>query len=430
MKREACTLMCLCGMSLPAQGIAEIEPNDTRLAANAVTCGAQWHGEFTAPGGDVDVFAVTLASAADLMAATAPGIGAQAGDTYLSLLDAAGNLLQVSDDHPGRGFYSLVERYDLAAGTYYLKVEHFDPLAGTGTYTLDVRCAPPTVLGTPANIFLEAPENNDPRLGGTAAVVTCSARCSGVTFATAGAGDWDAFQVTLAAPAVLRARVDATPFHPYQPRMDDPVLYLLDGGTPAVVLAGPFYGTAPGTCDAAFDLPLGPGTYHAAIRGFSGSTPGSYYLDVFCTSIVQPASLSVNPGGCAGSAGTPTFGVRATNVGPGAPLALERPVFGTTFVLEGQLLPPGTVVFSLTGFQPALFELAPFGAPGCTVNVAPAATLLAGADGAGRVFAALAVPATAALAGTPLSSQLAVLDLTANALGVTTTNSVSSIVGN
>lgn len=411
----------LLAASLTAQQVAEgPEPNDSTTTATVLTVGAEVLGTLATPG-DTDWYRVTLTGTSDLHARTTPGLGAEAGDTTLALYDATGGWLADADDGVGMAWYAELLMPRLAAGTYYLAVGG-GTHAVAGSYALDVRRATSQTLSAPGSTVVESAENNDPRSGGTATAVFGGARCSGAISTTGPAGDWDFYRLVLLNDTYLQVRVDATPAHPVTPRMDDPLLYLFDGSASPQLLAGPYASSNFGVWDAALDAALPAGIYHLAIRGWSGSIAGSYYLDVHTSTLARAAVFA---GGCGGR----HLDVATTGVGPGAPLRLERPTIGTTWSLRGSSLGAGGFAFHAFGFQSTAIDLTTLGAPGCTLEVVWVDALLGIADALGDAAFALALPENPAVLGTQLTSQLAVLDLS-NPLGFTFSNRVEALVGN
>lgn len=402
-----------------AQRVAEgPEPNSSIATATVLPLGREAFGVLAA--GDSDWYRVTLVVPTDLRAETGPGYGPQVGDTWLVLLDAAGSPLRADDDGVGAGFYSRLDCPGLAAGTYYLAVEAGSQALANGSYSLDVRGAQPVNLTAPP-VVAEAAENNDPRQGGVATTVALPARCNGLVSSIGAGGDWDFWRFQLATESFVRARVDATAAQPLAPHLDDPVLYLFDGGAPPALLMGPVHGSNFGVWDAALDARLAPGTYQIAVRGQAGSIAGHYYLDLLRS---DAASVVVHAGGCGGR----VLDVATTSTGPAAPLRTERPTIGTTWCVRGAGLGANGFVFHVVGFAATFVDLTPFGAPGCALEVVYVDTPLQLADGTGATTFAVTLPEDPALLGATLESQLAVFDLS-NALGITLSNRVSALLG-
>lgn len=416
-----CLVLLAFGPWLPCQRIAEgVEPNQTTATATTLPCGAEGAG-LLGSAVDVDWWRLTIAVPTDVSIETLPGPGTQIGDTVLSLLDATGAPLRVNDNGVGSGYYSRLLAAGLAAGTYYVAVERGAAAAGSGTYELDVRCAVPGTFAVPPTVA-EGAENNDPRSGGTPTTIAPDARCSGTLASTGSGGDWDFWRFTLTEASFVQATVDATPSHPNPPVADDLVLYLFDNGAPPTMLASSVTGTDYGTWNAELGVWLGPGTYQIAVRGWRGSVAGKYWLDV---RRLLGARTTTNSNGCAGR----LLDVLRTNSGPGAPLALERPVIGRTYVLQGTGLGAGLIGIHLFGIVPASLDLGPFGAVGCTLGLSWIDLLAFVTDGAGAATIVLTLGEDPSLLGLPLETQVLMLD-GSNALGMTLSNTVSAVMGN
>lgn len=408
-------------MALVAQQVLEgAEPNSTLATATTLACGAEAIGVLTSAA-DVDWYKVTLTATSDLRIATGPGASAQIGDTTLTLLDGTGAPLLFNDDGVRCGNWSQLVCRNLVAGTYGIAVERGPLGAASGSYALDVRCLVPASVVAPA-IVNEGVENNDPRTGGTATVVTLPARCNGQVSTVGTAGDWDFWRFTLANETFVQLRVSGTATHPQTPRLDDPVVYVYDTAVPPNVVAGPLFGSDFAVYDAAFDVRLPPGSYQVAIRGWVGSTAGRYYLDLATSG---GAAVDVGVGGCGGR----VLAVGTSNSGPGAPLAIERPTIGTTWTVVGQSLGANGLAMHVVGFAPVLLDLTPLGAPGCTLEVDYVAVIPQLADALGSARFVTPLAEAPSLLGAQLVSQAAVLDFS-NALGVTLSNRVTATVGN
>lgn len=97
--------------------------------------------------GDLDVFRVVLPSAGRLTAYTTGST-----DTYGSLLDGSGAVLESNDDHTERNF--RLER-DVPAGSYFVEVRHYSASSGTGDYVLRVEFAPVTAQSGALQVIIE-----------------------------------------------------------------------------------------------------------------------------------------------------------------------------------------------------------------------------------------------------------------------------------
>lgn len=411
-----CTTAAVIGQQVPEAA----EPNATVATATVLACGREGTGTL-ANATDVDWWKVVVAATADVTIETAPGPSPQIGDTVLTLLDATGAPLRSADNGVAAGLYSRLVVDHLAAGTYFVAVERGASAATTGSYAIDLRCAPPVVLAAPP-IVNESAEPNDPRTGGTPTAITPDVRINGQLTTTGPAGDTDFYRFTLTEPGFVRATVAATATHPQSPIADDLVLYVYDNAVPPQPLASSFAASGFGAFDTELAVWLPAGTFQIAIRGWRNSTAGRYYLDVRKT---IGARAATNVGGCGGR----QLDVLQTNVGPGAPIALERPVVGRTYSLQGSGLGAASLGVHIFGVTPAALDLGGVGAPGCTLRVVWIDLLAFVADAAGNAPIVLVLGEDPTLLGVPLETQVAVLD-GSNPLGFTFSNSVSALIGN
>ncbi|MCA8948081.1 MAG: pre-peptidase C-terminal domain-containing protein [Planctomycetes bacterium] len=411
----------------PAQGVPEAaEPNSSLATATVLAGGQQAFGAISA--GDEDWFALTLTADRDYRIWTGPGSAVEIHDTRVRILAADGMtvLADVDDGSPiTHGDYTLLTG-KLVAGTYYVAVRGHD--AGTtGSYTLDVVLADRGVYERRS--VAEATESNDPRQAygsGTPTVSGHDTRNVG-TITTAGGGasytvpavDYDFYELAVTAPGtfVMETVVGAA-----APALTDSVIFLADAALQEIA----FDDDGGAGLLSRLTAALTPGTYYVVVKGFSSATTGNYELAI--TGPKYVATVAAPAGGCAGSNGTPRLGVRH---GASFGETPERPVLGSTFVLDGTNLPTNTGLFRVIGLLSlaAPYDLGPFGAPGCAVEVAPIDQSIALVDGSGVHFWPLALPANCAYIGMPLEQQLVVYDPGANPLGVTASNRVSSVLG-
>ena len=406
--------------SLIAQRIPEAaEPNATASTATLLATGQEVAGILSSIL-DEDWFRIVLAAPTDLRVQTGPTWGGEIGDTVITLLDASGGPLRANDDGVGTGYYSDLYAKELPAGTYYISVTAGANALATGGYLLDLRAEPTTSPGT-LLVASEGPENNDPRTGGIATNIIVPIRCNGELATTGHAGDWDFWRILSFGDQMLRIRLAGTANHVNTPA-DDVVVYLFDGQTPPVQVAGPFFASDRDTWDHAIDIRITGGLHHLAVRGVEGSQPGSYYVDLATRAV---STATVFAGGCGGR----TLGLPATSLGPGAPLSVESAFLGMSYSVEGSNLGSNGFAFHVVGLAPTFIDLTPFGAVGCALEVVYVATAFQFADVSGRAAWTFAVPDNSSLIGTTLHSQAAVLDLS-NPLGITISNRVATTIGN
>lgn len=422
--------LALLASALAAQGTPEgPEPNDTPATATPLN-GDQAYGDIDTSGTDEDWYRIVLSAATDLYVWTGPGLTGAVGDTRVRVLAADGTtvLIDVDDGNVAtHGFYTVFTLENLAAGTYFVAVRGYDATT-FGSYTLDVIAAPPGTYARTA--VAEAAEPNDPRSFPGVATVSAvntqnagmiSAGVASTSFTEFGA-DYDFFEFTVATSGpILLETVDGAAL----PALLDTVIHLADASFNR--LAFDDDGAGPGSflSRLVYELPAA-GTYYAVVSGYGtgAAGTGNYLLN-----ITRPASsVTVHSGGCMGSAGVPTLESRAVAAGGPRP---EQPVLGSVFYLDGTNLPANAPLFRIIGLVPLAtpVDLAVIGAPGCIVEADPIGTDFGLADGNGVYFSRIATYVDVAMVGLPLEQQLAVLDLPANALGLTLTNRVSAVCG-
>jgi hypothetical protein len=443
--------MPLLGTSLLAQGTSEAaEPNNTTATAAVLAAGAQGFGDIDSSGTDEDWFKVTLAAAGDLKVWAGPGFAGQIGDTRIRVLAADGvtQLVDVDDGNTTtHGFYTTFVQTGLAAGDYYVAVRGYDNTT-FGSYTLDVAYAAPGVYSPvtpPLTPMVEGAENNDPRVAfgsGTATATVAFSENAGFTDVpapTAGSGtgdatvgkDYDFYAVVLGTGShVFRTTRSALATAPV---INDTVLRLYDGALTSIAVNDDFSGAF---SQITYNVTT-PGTYYLCVSGYYGGTSttpstGNYLLDILAPTPALPvgvATTTIQTGGCAGSAGTPALGNRLSSTGTN--VRTERAIQGTASYLDGTSLPAFAPILRVIGLLPLAvpFDLTGLGAPGCQVEVDPLSVDLAFADATGSYFWGFDVPGGIAFIGLPVEQQLAVLDVPANALGLTVSNRVSSVVG-
>ena len=134
------------------------EPDDTQATARPITANGSLYTRNTCPAGDEDWVSFTVNAGSYVIETT--DLGPEA-DTVIELYNAAGARLAFNDDY-GPGEASRIHYVFSSAGTYFLKVRHFNPAKyGTGTeYAIRVNpgtppdptptpTPPPTITPTP-----------------------------------------------------------------------------------------------------------------------------------------------------------------------------------------------------------------------------------------------------------------------------------------
>lgn len=399
----------------PGGGLSRVaeaaEPNGplgigtpTVLPPNAVADGN------TGGNGDTDWFTFTLPFRALIRAETGPGLSGTANaDTVLNLWDQAGANQLATDDDGAPGNYSLLSLV-LPAGTYHLDVQGYGG-TNTGSYTL-------MLLATDLSAALgEGPEpNGDPLNNGAPSVFACDSWGEG-ELNPGGDDDWWLFG--MAQDGFVTVENFGGPLTATSTPIGDPILRLYDSSS---TLLGMDDDSGPNLYSRlAMFLPAG--LYYIEMRGF-GTATGSYALHLACN---HNAQYVAHLGGCRGSNNTsPEFAVRA----------YEVPLLGSTFVAAFHAAPANAAVFGLLGLSrtlaagtlPLPFDLAPFGAPGCRLEVDPLSVQLLFANASGDASWPLSLPYQPAVLGLMFHQQGMVLDPAANALGLTASNSGSGLV--
>lgn len=159
------------------------------------------------------------------------------------------------------------------------------------------------------------------------------------------------------------------------------------------------------------------GSYTGQATGTNGGNT-AFKLKLF----LGDANTQLFGQSCQGSAGIPAFALNGTAQ------------LGTNLDLVCSSAPPSSPVYFMVGFDTHLpffpFDLGFAGASGCTLyhDVTASAGVLT--DPAGTATLTLAIPTAAPIAGIALYASALVLDLGANAAGVTTTNYGRALLGN
>lgn len=417
------------------------EPNNSAATATFLPIGQQAYGILDGSNTDVDWYRITLTSPSDLKVWTAPGALYlyQAQDTVVRLYRGDGVTLvgTVDQGDPMQtGFYAAFTSGNLAAGDYYLAVAG-GPLRQQGYYTIEA-VAGPTGSLVPVRTYgniVERAEQNDPRRPGGIATPTAfntlnvghiSSGGNGTEWENNPNADYDLYQLVVSAPAYVEFELLMTnsPGENQQP-----LFYLLDRLFHPLATSLPV-GSGGIWEQLGFDFQWAD-TFYVAVAGWDVANTGTYALRITgpLAPIVVPSTVTMHPGGCAGSAGVPQLGIFENGTIPFT--YAERPVLGSTFTVTGTNLPVNTALFQILSLVPAStpIDLGLHGAPGCLVEVGTLSIQFATTDIVGQSYWGLPLPFQQNLIGLPLQQQILVLDPAANALGLTTSNRVSSVCG-
>lgn len=420
---------------------SEVEPNDTVATPQVVALPAQIDGNLSGAA-DQDWYQITLATQSGVYIQTTEGTTPWVSQHRVEFYDAAGVLVPTgtlggnATDSSGTTYRTSNIRC-WPAGTYHVVVKNRSTAPTinpnpTGNYRLEIEVLP---MHTGA-IVAEAAEPNN--TVATATPIGFGDRGTGnITISTgADSSDWWG-PITLPTAAVVMYQTTQSGASPLLDstiniRNFDPVTGIL--GAPTASTIGNIL-TTTSHARGTFQFNLTPGTYYLEVLspGTAASQAGDYTLEV-SQIIAAPyvaasyAFATVNTT-CLGSNATrPTITQETTR---------ELPCLGTSFFRKVGSMQPGSAFFLMQGFalqgnsiinsQP--FDLGPLGAPNCLVHVRPDFTPLYIANAAGELEILFSVPGTIALRGLPIFEQAAVLDLPANALGITVSNWARMILG-
>jgi cysteine-rich repeat protein len=136
-----------CSSTCHLELLAETEPNNTPATANGPYTAHALIGAALSPANDVDYFAVQVASVSDIRIETFDGNGPGSCvnlDTVATLYGTDGTTVLATEDDGGIGTCSKIDpKVDtgarhLAPGTYYVKIENFDPANVSPAYRVEI----------------------------------------------------------------------------------------------------------------------------------------------------------------------------------------------------------------------------------------------------------------------------------------------------
>lgn len=407
------------------------EPNGGPSGATPFSCGDQVGGQlgtgdsdwyqFVVPGvpGSQDRSGVVIAVLKD----KDPPLKAFAW----RLLDVNGGVLSPTSVHEPMqgtgtaGTFSL--RRCMQPGTYHVAIDHS---SSTGTYRLDCAVLPMNT-GVPQNEPATTFAPGDWGLG---------------SLANAGEADvWGPIPLFVSSGYLM---VQLRP-NGATGQLTHSAIQLLDGS--GVPFPGAFNEPQPpiaggnhlddsnhargtwrleGNIDSVFVRVSAPGNQTGGYRlevGLCGSQSTSTFVDGAGLQSRRPGSAT-----CLGSNG---LGLHL-----GARSFHEVPVLGTLFCRHVEFALPNTPVVLIQGysdafgsFGPLPFDFSPFGGFGCSLHVDPLALTGYVSDGAGVAEFLQATPPILSLGGAVVYEQVVALDLAANPLGATFSNSIMQRLG-
>jgi hypothetical protein len=144
---------------------------------------------------------------------------------------------------------------------------------------------------------------------------------------------------------------------------------------------------------------------------------------LWTSAIWEPSVVTLGPG-CPGSAGTPDLGA-------------TPPRLGQAMTITGANLVPNQVEWLVQGWSntawfgnPLPFDLAPFGAPGCSLLCSVDGVQYVSSTAAGTMSTSLPIPSTPGMLGATFYLQMSPADAAANSFGRTVTNGLTCVIGN
>ncbi len=414
----------------------EVEPNDGVATAQVVADGAQIDGSLSGPT-DEDWYAVTLATRSGLWFQITEGDTPWVSQHRYEVRDSAGVLLATATygspnaADSGSFTYRSGSLRVWPSGTYHIVVKNRSTAPAinpnpVGRYRFEL-------IVTPMNVGASVPEAAEPNnTVATATPINPGDQGAGnITNTTGGdSSDWWG-PITLTQPSYMVFQTAQGTPSPIQDttiniRAYDPATGAL--GPPSAVTAGNLLDPT-SHARGQFVFNLTPNTYYLEVLspGAAASQAGDYLLEI---GLVAPnpyvaasyAFGTVNASCLGTNAQRPTITVDNTR---------ELPVLGTTFSRKAGSMPPGTPFFLMRGFSntfanggvtPLPYDLAPLGAPNCMIHVDPLVSLLAFADANGEFVLNDRITNILALRGALIYEQVAALDTSANALGMTISN--------
>ncbi|MCA9553553.1 MAG: pre-peptidase C-terminal domain-containing protein [Myxococcales bacterium] len=276
-----------------AQAVMEVEPNDDRATATAITGGGALGSIATIS--DTDFFSFTVPAGGNVFADITNGAGGCDFDSGLALWDATGSEPLVESISGGVSDCARIDpKHDsgaanLPAGTYFISV---GTLTDPGDYSLVV------LVGSPGcgNEILETGEQCDD--GNTTSGDSCSATCEAESQgAVSGIGQTqtfsgsivpanrvDYYQVTLPAVGFIRATT-GVPVVGQCAGEADTVVRLFDAGFEELAVADDTSDSACGELNPLFYqvTALEAGTYWVSVESFAGDQSIAAYQVEFET---------------------------------------------------------------------------------------------------------------------------------------------------
>jgi len=415
----------------------ESEPNDTLGSANVVAGGDTIDGALGSAT-DQDWYRLTLtAPRTGIWFQIGEGAAPWVSNHRYEIHDAAGALLAPTasfGSNAGNANSQQLRTSQIRcwpAGTYYLVVKHavapsgYGLLVPQGNYRLQLTAMP---MGQ-GMAMVEVEPNNTVA---TATPMGLGGRASGAITILSGADPNDIFGpfvINVASVLQYQTMQGST-----GPLLDSTVRLLDADGDVLVTSTVGNTLTTTSHARGTVSFFVAPQTLYVEVRspGGSAAQAGSYFFEIGVSAVpyvVASYSLDDVNTLCVGSnLLRPTLSVDS----PG-----ERPVLGTNFSRTVGSLPPFAPFFLVeglsdefaNGFIPLPFDLSPLGAPNCAVHVDPLANLLFLGNASGQVVLNSAQANSIVFRGLQIYEQVIVLDMGANALGLTASNYARRLLG-
>jgi hypothetical protein len=422
--------------TIPATGV-ESEPNGTLAQANPIAGGDSIDASLASVA-DQDWYRITLTAPRTglwflIGEGQAPWVGSHRWEIY----DAAGVLLAPTStlgSNAGNSSGTEIRSSQIRcwpAGTYHLVVKNSTApsalglLVPQGNYRLRL-CTMPMGQGA---ITAEVEPNNSVA---TATPMNLGGRASGTITNSAGADGNDVYgPFVFGTASVLQYQ---TMQGTTGALLDSTVRLLAEDGTPLVTSTVGNTLTTTSHARATVSFSLAPATYFVEVLspGTNPAQAGSYFFEIGASEapfVVASYSLGDVNSACLGSNSLrPTLSVDS----PG-----ESPVLGTNLSRKVGMLPPFAPFFLIEGLSdefangviPLPYDLGPLGAPNCTLNVDPVSNVLYLGSASGEVVLNATQANSIVFRGLPIYEQVIVLDLAANALGLTGSNYARRLFG-
>jgi hypothetical protein len=171
--------------------------------------------------------------------------------------------------------------------------------------------------------------------------------------------------------------------------------------------------------------------------GTTAAQAGNYELQISSLGAAPYVMANYIPVAANATCGTAPFPTLANQYTSGTTLGIsETPLLGTTFSREIRTAPASAIYVHMIGFSntvsgatPLPFDMTPFGAPGCTLNIDPAILAIGTTDATGTAIVNTPLPGNVAFRGFVWYEQAIVNNPSANAFGAQFSNYTIAVAG-